>query len=257
MNTELDFIREMFDSIAPKYDFLNHFLSLGQDVRWRQEMVRAADIPSRGAVAKGSMPKLEIPKLAIPKLAILDVACGTCDVTMVVKRETNTDATIIGTDFSPGMLALGQQKIKQDKNFQDISLVCGNALTLPFKNNRFDAVLIAFGIRNIMDRRGALEQFYATLKPGGNIIVLELTAPESGFFRQIYLFYFKRILPTIGTLFSKDSNAYHYLPASVLNFPSRRKFSKIMTDAGFTDVRWKTMTFGIVTLFAAKKTTVT
>jgi demethylmenaquinone methyltransferase/2-methoxy-6-polyprenyl-1,4-benzoquinol methylase len=244
MNVELDFIREMFDSIAPKYDFLNHFLSLGQDVRWRKEMVRAAKIPSIATVPKG----------AKPKTAILDVACGTCDVTMAVKRETDTDATIIGTDFSPGMLALGQRKIKRDKNFQAISLVCGNALTLPFKDNRFDAVLIAFGIRNIMDRRGALEQFYATLKPGGSMIILELTAPETGFFRQIYLFYFSRILPAIGTLFSKDSNAYHYLPASVLNFPSRRKFSTIMTNAGFSDIRWKTMTFGIVTLFAAKKT---
>lgn len=233
MNMELDFIREMFDSIAPKYDFLNHSLSLGQDVRWRQEMVRAAKIPSRGAV--------------------LDVACGTCDVTMAIKRDTHTEATIIGTDFSPGMLALGQQKINQDKRFQPINLVCGNALTLPFKNDRFDAVLIAFGIRNIMDRQGALKQCYKTLKPGGNMIVLELTAPENRFFRQIYLFYFRRILPAIGTLFSKNSNAYHYLPASVLNFPSRRKFSKIMTDAGFTDVKWKTMTFGIVTLFAGKK----
>ncbi|MDY0220628.1 MAG: bifunctional demethylmenaquinone methyltransferase/2-methoxy-6-polyprenyl-1,4-benzoquinol methylase UbiE [Desulfobacterium sp.] len=233
MNMELDFIREMFDSIAPKYDFLNHFLSLGQDVRWRQEMVLAAEIPSKGAV--------------------LDVACGTCDVTMAIKRETGTEATIIGTDFSPGMLALGQQKIKQDKNFQSIDLVCGNALTLPFKNNRFNAVLIAFGIRNIMDRQGALEQFYKVLKPGGSMIVLELTAPENKLFRQIYLFYFRRILPAVGTLFSKNSNAYHYLPASVLNFPSRRKFSKIMTGAGFTGVKWKTMTFGIVTLFAAKK----
>jgi len=233
MNMELDFIREMFDSIAPKYDFLNHFLSLGQDVRWRQEMVRAAEIPSKGAV--------------------LDVACGTCDVAMAVKRETGTGATIIGTDFSPGMLALGQQKIKQDKSFQSIDLVCGNALTLPFKSNRFDAVLIAFGIRNIMDRQGALEEFYKVLKPGGTMIVLELTAPGNKLFRQTYLFYFRRILPAVGTLFSKNSNAYHYLPASVLNFPPRRKFSQIMTKAGFTDVKWKTMTFGIVTLFAAKK----
>ncbi|ACN14254.1 UbiE3 [Desulforapulum autotrophicum HRM2] len=233
MNMELDFIREMFDSIAPKYDFLNRFLSLRQDVRWRREMVLAAEIPPTGLV--------------------LDVACGTCDVAMEARNQTGDAAFIIGTDFSPGMLTLGLQKLKKNRRFATIPLVCANALALPFQSTHFDAVLIAFGIRNIMDRKGALKQFHDALKPGGKMVVLELTAPERGLFRQIYLFYFKRILPVIGSLFSKNAGAYHYLPASVLKFPSPKKFSQIMVTAGFTDVRWKPMTFGIVTLFAGTK----
>ncbi len=233
MNMELDFIREMFDSIAPKYDFLNRFLSLRQDVYWRREMVQAAKIPSTGMV--------------------LDVACGTCDVAMEARNQAGNSARIIGTDFSPGMLALGQLKLKTSRRFAAIPLVCANALALPFQAARFDAVLIAFGIRNIMDRRGALKQFHEALKPGGKVVVLELTAPERGIFRQVYLFYFKRILPAIGSLFSKNAGAYHYLPASVLKFPSQQKFSQIMVSAGFTDVKWKPMTFGIVTLFAGTK----
>jgi len=233
MNMELDFIREMFDNIAPKYDFLNRFLSLGQDIRWRRQMVTSAGIPEKGAV--------------------LDVACGTCDVAMEVRNQSNGSATIVGIDFSPGMLTLGKQKLEKNESFASIGLACGNALALPFRNNSFDAILIAFGIRNIMDRKGALTAFYRALKPGGKVVVLELTAPEQGFFRNLYLIYFKRILPGIGSLFSRNAGAYHYLPASVLNFPSQKEFAKIMDASGFTDVQWKPMTLGIVTLFKGTK----
>ena len=233
MNMELDFIRDMFDSIAPKYDFLNRFLSLRQDVRWRREMVQAAQIPKKGA--------------------ILDVACGTCDVAMEVRSQTGKSTTIIGTDFSPGMLTLGKKKLDKSKRFQSIRLACGNALALPFKHGLFDAVTIAFGIRNIMDREGALKAFHQALKPGGKVVVLELTAPEKGLFRKLYLFYFKQILPGIGSLFSKNAGAYHYLPASVLKFPSPTEFARIMGRSGFTDVQWKPMTLGIVTLFVGTK----
>jgi len=233
MNMELDFIREMFDNIAPKYDFLNRFLSLRQDIRWRRQMVTSAGIPENGAV--------------------LDVACGTCDVAMEVRNQSNGSVTIVGIDFSPGMLNLGKQKLERNKRFCSIGLACGNALALPFRNDSFDAVLIAFGIRNIMDRKGALTAFHRALKPGGKVVVLELTAPEQGFFRNLYLIYFKRILPGIGSLFSKNAGAYHYLPASVLNFPSQKEFAKIMGTSGFTDVQWKPMTLGIVTLFTGTK----
>ncbi|MBF0203875.1 MAG: bifunctional demethylmenaquinone methyltransferase/2-methoxy-6-polyprenyl-1,4-benzoquinol methylase UbiE [Desulfamplus sp.] len=245
MSIELDFIKDMFDSIAPKYDFLNRFLSAGQDILWRKEMVSDSQIPNNSSV--------------------LDVACGTCDVSLEIKKQKGNTVKIFATDFSPNMLALGKDKIikkrdgimkKNETNISEknmIDLVAGNALFLPFKDAFFDAVFIAFGIRNIMDKQGAIKSFYKVLKNGGTLAVLELTSPPEGLFRDIYLLYFKRLLPTIGTLFSKNSNAYHYLPNSVLNFPTPEKFATILLDSGFEMVNWKRMTLGIVTLFIAKK----
>lgn len=126
-------------------------------------------------------------------------------------------------------------------------------MNLPLKDSRFDAGFIAFGIRNIMDRKRALQEFYRTLKPGGRVVVLELTTPTRGIFRQIYLGYFQRVLPLVGSLFSKHNKAYTYLPASVLKFPDAPEFSGIMRSAGFTEIRFKPMTLGIVTLFVGQK----
>lgn len=233
MSIELDFIKEMFDSIAPKYDFLNRFLSGRQDILWRREMVSGAELPHQSQV--------------------LDVACGTCDVSLEVKRQKRGGATIFATDFSPGMLALGKKKIMKHKGGGTIHLAAGNALALPFKESCFDAVFIAFGIRNIMDRKGAILAFYRALRPGGTLAVLELTTPPEGIFREIYMLYFKRLLPAIGTIFSKNAGAYHYLPASVLNFPTPKRFASTLRESGFEMVKWKGMTFGIVTLFIGKK----
>ncbi|MBF0235435.1 MAG: bifunctional demethylmenaquinone methyltransferase/2-methoxy-6-polyprenyl-1,4-benzoquinol methylase UbiE [Desulfamplus sp.] len=233
MSIELDFIKEMFDSIAPKYDFLNRFLSAGQDILWRKEMVLGAELPNQSIV--------------------LDVACGTCDVALEVKKQQGDGATVFATDFSPGMLALGKRKILKHEEGATIHLVSGNALALPFKESRFDAVFIAFGIRNIMDRQSAVASFYRVLKPGGTLAVLELTSPPKGFFRDIYLLYFKRLLPAIGTVLSKNAGAYHYLPESVLNFPNPREFASTLRQSGFEMVKWKVMTLGIVTLFIGKK----
>jgi len=233
MNAELDFIKDMFDTIAPKYDFLNRFLSLRQDVFWRKEMVSAASIPDNSSV--------------------LDAACGTCDVALEIRKQKGSSTLIAGTDFSPGMLALGKEKILKKKEKTNIHLAAGNALALPFKENSFDAVFIAFGIRNIMDRQGALSSFYSVLKKGGKVAVLELSTPEKGFFQSLYLFYFKKILPSLGGIFSKNSGAYHYLPASVIKFPAPEEFSRIMQSTGFRDTKWKRMTFGIVTLFVGTK----
>jgi len=233
MSIELDFIKEMFDSIAPKYDFLNRFLSAGQDIVWRREMVSGAELPDQSLV--------------------LDVACGTCDVALEVKRQKGNGTKILATDFSPGMLALGKKKIMKHKGGDLIHLAAGNALALPFKEMCFDAVFIAFGIRNIMDRKGAVMAFHRSLKQGGTLAVLELTSPPQGFFRDIYMLYFQRLLPAIGTLFSKNAGAYHYLPASVLNFPTPERFASTLRESGFEMVKWKGMTFGIVTLFIGKK----
>ena len=134
-----------------------------------------------------------------------------------------------------------------------IALLAGNALGLPFNDGLFDAVTIAFGIRNIADKRKALEEFYRCLKPGGTVAVLELSTPENRMFQALYLFYFLKILPMIGGLFSKNRSAYEYLPESVLRFPRSEDFSQIMEQAGFSEVVWRKMTFGIVTLFIGVK----
>lgn len=232
MNKELDFVKEMFDKIAHRYDFLNRLLSFRQDVMWRSQMVQAA--------APG------------PGSRILDVACGTCDVALAVSRHLKARTRITGLDFSFSMLGAGQKKLRKNAN-QTICLVNGNALDLPFGPGTFDAVFIAFGIRNIMDRQKALSQFYTVLKPGGKLAVLELTTPQGPFFKTIYLGYFKKILPVIGALFSKNAHAYHYLPASVLHFPPPKIFAELMSETGFGHVRFKEMTLGIVTLFVGTR----
>lgn len=232
MNNELDFVKDMFDGIAPRYDFLNRLLSMRQDIVWRTQMVKAAHLQKNSRV--------------------LDVACGTCDVALEVNSQLRGSAQIFGLDFSLGMLRRGQRKLmpQQQKN---IFLLNADALDLPFEPKTFDAVFIAFGIRNIMNRKRAITSFFKVLKNGGKIAVLELTTPEKGIFRSLYLLYFQRILPVIGSFFSKHSNAYTYLPASVLKFPSAVDFSKIMGQAGFKNIRFKQMTFGIVTLFIGSK----
>jgi len=228
MNKELDFVKDMFDGIAPRYDFLNRLLSMRQDIVWRTQMVKAAAPPKNARV--------------------LDVACGTCDVALEVSAQTLGSAGIFGLDFSFGMLKLGKEKLLK-KNKKNIALLNADALNLPFGNHMFDTVFIAFGIRNIMDRQRAITAFFKTLKKGGRLAVLELTTPEKGIFRSLYLLYFQRILPLIGSFFSKHNNAYTYLPESVLKFPTPVEFSGIMKQAGFKHIRFKQMTFGIVTLF--------
>ena len=232
MNKELDFVKDMFDRIAPRYDFLNRLLSMRQDIVWRNQMVKAA------ALQKDSR--------------VLDVACGTCDVALEINSQLKGQTQILGLDFSFGMLRLGKLKLLKKKK-KNIKLINADALNLPFKHHIFDAIFIAFGIRNIMDRQRAVKAFFDTLKRGGRLAVLELTSPEKGFFRSLYLLYFQRILPMIGSFFSKDSNAYTYLPDSVLKFPTPVEFSKLMKEAGFKSIKFKQMTFGIVTLFIGTK----
>lgn len=232
-NLELPFIKDMFDTIAPRYDFLNRFLSMRQDVYWRRKMVSALNL-GRGA-------------------RVLDVACGTGDVALEVVRQAGPSARVVGADFSPGMLVLGKEKVRAAGRGDQIHLLAGNALSLPFAAEEFDAVTIAFGIRNIGDKVRALTAFHEAMKPEGTLAVLELATPKEGFFRSLYLLYFKRLLPLIGGFFSKNLAAYEYLPDSVLNFPQPEAFAGIMEEAGFRSVSWKRLSMGIVTLYIGKK----
>jgi len=170
-------------------------------------------------------------------------------VALEISSQLMGQSKIFGLDFSFGMLRLGKKKLIK----KNIELLNADALNLPFKHDLFDAVFIAFGIRNIMNRPKAIKEFFHALKSGGRLAVLELTTPEKGILRSLYLLYFQRILPLIGSFFSKHNNAYTYLPDSVLKFPTPIKFSKIMRGAGFENIRFKQMTFGIVTLFVGSK----
>lgn len=233
-NMELPFIRDMFEAIAPRYDLLNRLLSLRQDVYWRRMMVSAMEIPDNGVV--------------------LDAACGTGDVALEILHRKGPDVAVFGIDFSPGMLVLARNKMNHTDAGPNIRLIAGNALQLPFREETFDAITIAFGIRNISDRGGVLKKFYDTLKPGGMLLVLELGTPAKGsFFSSAYLFYFKKILPLIGCFFSKNLKAYQYLPVSVVHFPEPKQFAEIMRSAGFSDVRWRKLTMGIATLYKGVK----
>ena len=229
---ELPFVREMFDNIAPRYDLLNRVLSLRQDVAWRKKMVSTMTIPETGRA--------------------LDVACGTGDVALEIVRQKGPRVKVIGIDFSPGMLDLAQKKISRGEN-ETISLLAGNALRLPFGNDTFNAVTIAFGIRNIQDKTAALKAFYDCLVPGGRVLILELATPRQTRLRDAYLAYFQKVLPTIGRLFSKHRFAYSYLPDSVARFPTSDVFMSIMTQAGFSHVVCRRLTLGISNLYVGIK----
>jgi len=231
-NRELPFVREMFDAIAPRYDLLNRLLSLRQDVGWRRKLVAALAIPARGRV--------------------LDVACGTGDVIVEIRRQKGAGVAATGIDFSPGMLTLARQKLLAAGS-AGISLCAGNALALPFRPASFDAVTIAFGIRNIQDKAGALKAFHEVLVPGGMILVLELATPGNARMRAAYLAYFQKVLPRVGRLFSRHAFAYAYLPESVSRFPASCEFMQIMRRAGFSRVSCRRLTLGIASLFVGTK----
>lgn len=232
-NAELPFIKDMFNNIAPKYDFLNRLLSLRRDVKWRRKMVASLEASGKGA-------------------SFLDVACGTGDVIFEIYRQKGSSAKVTGLDFSGKMLEISASKIKKSPYGQTV-LVCGNALSLPFEDSEFDGITIAFGIRNIMDREKVLSEFERCLKPGGSLAVLELTAPENTFLNFLYMLYFEKLLPLIGGFFSRNIHAYSYLPQSVLKFPKSIFFAGMIKNAGFERVGWENLTLGICTLFTARK----
>lgn len=225
-------IQEMFDSIAPRYDFLNRLLSFGIDRRWRRFAVRQLNVPAGGRV--------------------LDVATGTGDVALELAARTPASVTVTGVDFSREMVELGKRKIESSPHRDRISLQVAPCEDIPFPDGSFDAVTIAFGIRNVVDRGQGLREMYRVLTPGGRAVILEFSTPRSQLFKALYYFYFLRILPFIGGLFSHFS-AYKYLPDSVLEFPTQEEFKSLMAAAGFHDLRHVDLTCGIATVYVGDK----
>lgn len=225
-------VRQMFDDISHRYDLLNRLLSFGIDRRWRRFAVSQLSIPKNGRV--------------------LDIATGTCDVALEVAAQTDPSVTIVGEDFTQGMLVQGQVKLNGSEHGARIMLVNAPCEEIPHPDATFDAITIAFGIRNVVDRQAGLCEMFRVLKPGGRAVILEFSNPRSRLFRQLYYFYFQKILPTIGGLISKRS-AYQYLPDSVIEFPSQEKFSQMMATAGFQRLQHCDLTFGISTVYVGDK----
>ena len=224
-------VEQMFDNIAPKYDFLNHFLSLGIDKLWRKKAIRILSDYESGY--------------------ILDVATGTGDFAIAALKLK--PHKIIGFDISEQMLNVGRQKVKQLGLVDVIEFRKGDSEAMPFSDKQFDAITVAFGVRNFENLDRGLKEFYRVLKNEGVVIILEFSKPKHFPMKQLYLFYFFGILPLIGRMVSKDSSAYSYLPESVMAFPDDQKFLAVLKNAGFSRTKQKRLSFGIATIYIGQK----
>ena len=223
-------VEDMFDNIAPKYDLLNHVLSMKIDVLWRNNLVKWM--------------RKDHPKL------VLDVATGTGDLAIAVQK--GLEAEVVGLDLSQQMLNVGIDKIKKINLSDKITMVKGDAENLTFEDNKFDAVSVAFGVRNFENLEKGLAELRRVVKENGSVFILEFSKVE-GFLGPFYMFYFKNILPQIGKLVSKDNRAYTYLPDSVNAFPFGKKMKQILLDTGFKNVEYKKQSFVIATIYKATK----
>jgi demethylmenaquinone methyltransferase / 2-methoxy-6-polyprenyl-1,4-benzoquinol methylase len=224
-------VEQMFDHIAPKYDFLNHFLSFNIDKLWRKKAIK---ILSR-----------------FKHDTILDVATGTGD--FAIEASKLNPSKITGFDLSEQMLNVGRLKVKQLGLDSLIEFQKGDSESMPFENSWFDAITVAFGVRNFENLEAGLKEFNRVLKPEGVVVILEFSKPKYFPMKQFYWFYSFVILPLIGRLVSRDHSAYSYLPESVRAFPDDRKFLAILQETGFTRCWQKRLTFGVATIYVAQK----
>ncbi|MBX2946363.1 MAG: bifunctional demethylmenaquinone methyltransferase/2-methoxy-6-polyprenyl-1,4-benzoquinol methylase UbiE [Cyclobacteriaceae bacterium] len=229
--TKKEQVARMFDNISHRYDFLNHFLSLGIDKGWRKKAIKLL-------------------KPANPKI-LLDVATGTGD--FALQALTLKPEKIIGVDISAGMLDVGRKKLEKRGLTGVIEMVQADSENLPFEQNKFDAVTVAFGVRNFENLEKGLQEIFRVMKPGALLAVLEFSRPRRFPFKQGYNFYFKTILPKIGNWISRDKAAYSYLPESVEAFPDGEDFLRILKAIGYKNVSCKPLTFGISSIYTAQK----
>jgi demethylmenaquinone methyltransferase/2-methoxy-6-polyprenyl-1,4-benzoquinol methylase len=224
-------VAQMFDTISNEYDGLNRVISFGIDIKWRKKVVKIIEATNPDK--------------------ILDIATGTGDLAINL-AETNA-SKIIGLDISEGMLDVGRKKIEKLKLSNKIEMVFGDSENIPFETNYFDAITVAFGVRNFENLEKGLSEIYRVLKPNGTFVVLETSIPTKTPYKQGYKFYAKYILPFIGKLFSKDKTAYKYLSDSAAAFPYGKAFNNILAKIGFIDIENKPQTFGVASIYVAKK----
>ena len=225
-------VKEIFSTITPRYDFLNHFLSMRRDIAWRRFTIK-------------KMRFFQTKRL-------LDIACGTGDLS-IDAAEKYPEITVNGVDFVREMIQVGQKKVNQKRVAKRIHLVAGDALRLPFRDNSFDVAAMAFGIRNIPDRQNALREMLRVVVPGGQVMILEMTFTRNPFFQVFYTIYLNHILPRLAKRFSSNPGAYHYLADSIMNFPSPDEFTAMMEDSGIENVDAYSLTFGVTYLHVGTK----
>lgn len=225
---EKEKIREMFDSIAPEYDHFNHLTSLGIDRSWRRRALRWIDGPQ-----------------------VLDVACGTGDFAIAIAQKRHCG--VVAIDISEGMLAEMRRKLEAEKLERRITCELGDCAALRFRESSFDNVTVAFGVRNFEDRSACMAEILRVLRPGGKFVMLELGVPGWKPVRNLYNWYFKRVMPLIGGRMSGNFDAYRYLPASVQAFPGRKEWCAFLKGCGFVDVKHRAYNFGICRLYVASK----
>lgn len=233
-------VREMFSQIAPRYDLLNHLLSLQLDRLWRARVTRRLR-----------------PILGRPEALALDLCCGTGD--LALSLAVAGKARVIGADFAHPMLVRAREKSasasasSSTQNARKIAFAEADALRLPFADRSFDLVTMAFGFRNLANYEAGLREIYRVLKPGGTLAILEFTEPPAGFLGDVYRWYFRHILPRLGGLISGDRSAYTYLPASVSRFFSPQKLASLLQTVGYSEVDFRVWTFGTVALHTANR----
>lgn len=229
--TKKEQVAQMFDNISSNYDGMNRVISFGTDVSWRKKVLKLVDDTNPNN--------------------ILDIATGTGDLAILMSK---TNATkIIGLDISAGMLEVGKQKIEKNKLSNRIEMILGDSENIPFEDNYFDAITVAFGIRNFENLDNGLSEILRVLKPGGLFVILETSVPQKFPFKQGYLFYSKYILPNIGRLFSRDKSAYKYLADSAKAFPYGEVLNNKLRKIGFYNVKSMPQTFGVATIYTAQK----
>jgi demethylmenaquinone methyltransferase/2-methoxy-6-polyprenyl-1,4-benzoquinol methylase len=225
-------IAGMFDAIAPRYDLLNHVLSVGLDQRWRAKAIAVLDLP--------------------PAARVLDLCTGTGDLAVAAVRG-GTNVSVVGVDFAGAMLRLALRKVRAGGLASVIRLVRGDATRIPLADGSCDATTIGFGIRNVADPERALAEIARVLRPGGRLAILEFGQPRIPGIRTLYAWYFRYVLPLVGRTVSKHQSAYSYLPASVGNFPPPLQFVEMLASRGFACVKAVPLTFGIVYLYTAER----
>lgn len=268
-------IQDMFDSIAPEYDKLNHIMSLDIDKTWRKRALKQIFRPNGSERAMAAAGDSET-----GGLHVLDIACGTGDFSIAIAKEMSRRSAgcrevtqnqedgnagdfletggywpgkVIGVDLSEGMLKIMGEKVKAAGLEKMISYETGDCENLRFEDGTFDRVTVAFGVRNFENREKGLKEMLRVLRPGGELVILELSVPSNAVMRWLYKLYFLHILPVIGGKVSGDKAAYKYLPASVLNFPGKKEFMQTLRDCGYRNVSHKSFTFGVCRMYSGEK----
>lgn len=227
------FVHQVFESIAPSYDKMNSVISFRMHKRWRRFAMEKMDVQS-GQTA-------------------LDVCCGTCDWTISIAEKVGDGGKVIGLDFSPNMLRIGQQKVQEAGLGQRVELVEGNAMELPYEDNSFDYATIGFALRNVPDPKRVLQEMRRVVKPGGKVVSLEISHPESWWFRPLFYLYFRHLMPLMGKWLARSYEQYKWLPQSLEGFPDRLTLERWMEELGFATVQSYPLTGGAAALHIGTK----